>query len=71
MVSLLLGSVGANAFRLVTDSIETIEPVVSIVPDDTGVSVEYIFPGAFIEEDDIFHGTYTLSIPGFGNNMEK
>lgn len=68
---LLSTNFGARAFLLERDSIEKVEPIVTITSDDGGVNVEYIFPGVFLQEDNIFMGTYTLGIPGFGNNITE
>ena len=67
--SLALSSMPAYSFRLESIPSEQLVPTRTINADGGGVTVTYTFPGAVVTEDDLYPGTFRLSIPGFGNNM--
>lgn len=54
LVFLMLGMLGfsspAAAFELTDLVTEELEPVISIDRDDSGVTVDYAFPGAALQE---------------------
>lgn len=58
----------ASAFELTNSMTKDLEPIISVERDDTGVTVDYTFPGACQTEDDLYPGSFNLAIPGFGSN---
>ncbi len=59
----------ADAFNLINNPVENIQPAIKFSPDESGITVSYTFIGALKTEDDVFPGMYSLSIPGFASNM--
>lgn len=57
------------AFELVNSYEDDLLPTKTVTANDSGVTVDYIFHGAVQIEDDLYSGTFNLSIPGFGVNM--
>lgn len=64
-----LFSLGLNAFEIKDSFSEKLRPSMSIERDDSGITVEISIKGAIQEEDDLFPGSFSLNIPGFGLNM--
>lgn len=62
-------STPATAFDLVSSLTEDLEPVITMEKDDSGVTVNYTFPGAYCYEDDLYPDSFALDIPGFSANM--
>ena len=54
---LVITVLSAQAFELTSTPSESLTPVREIIPDDTGVTVSYTFPGAVVTEDDLYPGT--------------
>lgn len=64
-----LFGLGLNAFEIKDSFSEKLRPSMSIERDDSGITVEISIKGAIQEEDDLFPGSFSLNIPGFGLNM--
>lgn len=60
----------AAAFEMTDTLGNQLDPILEISRDDSGITVDYTFPGACQTEDDLYPGTFNFAIPGFGVNRE-
>lgn len=58
----------ADAFELKESLSKDFEPVILIEKEDSGITVDYTFSGAMCTEDDLYPGSFNISLPGFGVN---
>lgn len=53
-----------QAFEFTASMSEDLTPLVEISRDDSGITVDYTFPGAQKIADDLYPGTFKFAIPG-------